>query len=110
MTGADLFRSFGRGLFAAGRAAFVVAALVAILHVAAPHDHASVSEAQRCPACQVQRIDGGSAPEPDPIRLAPPAESRATAPPVAADPAPRAAVCAPGPARAPPATSPFEPL
>ncbi len=110
MAGSDLFRSFARGLVAAGRAAFVVGALVALLHVTAPHDHASVSEAQRCSACLLQRADGGSAPQPEPIRLAPPAESRTTTRPVAVDPAPRAASCAPGPARAPPAISPFEPL
>ena len=110
MAGASLFRNVLRGLAVAGRAAFVVGALVALLHVTAPHDHASVSEAQRCSACLLQRADGGSAPEPEPIRLAPPAESLSTAPHVAADPAPRATRHAPGPARAPPVSSPPEPL
>ncbi|MHB8798323.1 MAG: hypothetical protein ACYDBY_07665 [Thermoanaerobaculia bacterium] len=110
MAGASLFRSVVRGLTVAGRAAFVVGSLVALLHLTSPHDHTSVSEEQRCPACQVQRADGGSAPEPEPIRLAPPAESLSTTPPVAVDSAPRAARHAPGPARAPPVPSPSEPL
>ncbi len=110
MTGAALFWSVARGLRAAGRTAFVLGALVALLHVTAPHDHASVSEAQRCSACLLQRADGGSAPEPEPFLLAPPAESLSTAPHVAADPAPRATRHAPGPARAPPVSSPPEPL
>lgn len=110
MAGASLFRNVLRGLAVAGRAAFVVGALVALLHVTAPHDHASVSEAQRCSACLLQRADGGNAPEPEPIRLAPPAESRTTVLRVTVDVAPRSAFGAPSPARAPPAYSPFEPL
>ncbi len=110
MLGASHFRSAARGLLAAGRAAVVLGALVAFLHVTAPHDHASVSEEQRCTACQLQRVDGGGTPEADPIPLAPPARTSSPVAPASVDLAPRAACTAPAPSRGPPALSPPEPL
>lgn len=110
MSGASLFRSVARGLLAAGRAAFVLGALVALLHVTAPHDHASVSEEQRCPACQLQRVDFGGTPEPGPIPLATPDRTPALVVLPVVDLAPRAACAAPVPSRGPPVLSPPEPL
>ena len=110
MTGASLFRSVARGLLAAGRTAFVLGALVALLHVTAPHDHASVTDEQRCTACQLQRVDGGGTPEADPIPLAPPARTSAPVALAAVDLAPRAACTAPVLSRGPPSPSPSEPL
>ena len=110
MTGASLFRSVARGLLTAGRAAFVLGALVALLHVTAPHDHASASEEQRCPACQLQRVDGGGTPEADPIPLAPPDRTSAPVVRAAVDLAPCAACTARVPSRGPPSSSPSEPL
>lgn len=110
MTGASLLRSAARGLLAAGRTAFVLGALVTLLHVTAPHDHASGSEERRCPACQLQRVDGGGTPEADPISLAPPILSSAHVALTLVDLAPRAACTAPVPSRGPPSSSPSEPL
>lgn len=110
MIGASLFRSVARGLRTAGRTAFVLGALVALLHVTAPHAHASVTEEQRCPACQLQRVDGGGTPEADAISLAPPVLSSALAALAAVDLASCAACTAPVPSRGPPSNSPSEPL
>lgn len=110
MIGASIFRSVACGLLAAGRTAFVLGALVALLHVTAPHDHASVTEEQRCPACQLQRVDGGGAPDANPIPLAPPARTSAPGALAAVDLAPCAACTAPVPSRGPPSPSPSEPL
>lgn len=99
-----------RGLSVAGRVSIVAVALVALFHVASPHAHASVTEENGCPACQLSRAGGGGLPEPGPVRVAPPAERPAPAAQAAVDAAPRTACAAPLPSRGPPALSPSEPL
>lgn len=110
MSGAPQPRPWFSALLRAGRAAAVVLALLAFVHVTLPHQHEGSFDERHCPACHVSRHDGMGVPAAEAAPLAPPAAADADRAAVPVE-RPRAnALDAAVPARGPPPASPSEPL
>lgn len=110
MSGAPPLRPWFSALLRAGRAAAVVLALLAFVHVTLPHHHDGTVDERHCAVCQVSRHDGMGVPAAEAAPLAPPAAADGDRVAVPVE-RPRAdALGAAVPARGPPPTSPSEPL